>query len=187
MNCNGKFHRLISKNHKEIKSNIKWTYDDTAILSEVCVVLKPARVVTVNLSKSHIKLFEGEGILKFSFNEIDEQKKNHTGSLASKFADSLRLRFGDRSDKSFQSLILYLSNPESLKLQHLLPLASKTQVTKYRMELMSRLYPIDNDEPQALPTTSLLESLSLQEKLEKSVKSVRNSQSSQPQEGFDQF
>ena len=69
-------------------------------LSEVCDVLKPARVVTVNLSKSHINLLKGEGILKFLFNEIDEQKKIHTGALSSKFADLFRLRFRDRRDKS---------------------------------------------------------------------------------------
>ena len=173
--------------HKEIKSNIKWTDDDTATLSEVCDVLEPARVATVNLSKAHINLLEGEGILKFLINEIDEQKRIHSGSLATKFADALRMRFGDRRDKSFQTLILYLSNPESLKLQHPLPLSSKTQVIKYGIEMMRRLYPIDNDEPQVLPTANLPESSSLQEKLEKSVGSVRDSQSSQPQESFDRF
>lgn len=79
-------------NHKEIKSNIKWNDDDTATLSEICDVLKPARVARVNLSKANINLLEGEGILKFLINEIGEQKKNHTGSLATKFADALRLK-----------------------------------------------------------------------------------------------
>ena len=66
-----------------------------------------------------------------------------------KFVDALRLRFKDQRDKSFQSLILYLRNPKSLKLQHPLLLSSGTQVTKYGIEMLRCLYPINNDETQA--------------------------------------
>ena len=78
-----------------------------------------------------------------------------------KFADALRLRFKDQRDKSFQNLILYLRNPKSLKLQHPLLLFSGTQVIKYGIEMMRCLYPIDNDETQALLTENLPESYSL--------------------------
>jgi hAT family C-terminal dimerisation region len=156
-------------------------------LQEIRDVLEPARIATENLSKSSINVLEGEGILKFLLNEIEEQKSKRSGYLAINFKEALHLRLDARRDKLFQSLVLYLSNHDSLKSSHPLLLVSKSQVVKFGIEMIKRLYPTEADEV-LIPIDSVSkEAFSLQEKCDLMVGSVRDLQSSQCQITGDKF
>lgn len=160
--------------HKEIKSKIVWNDRDTEVLTEIVDILEPARVATVDLSKSNINLIVGEAILMFLFKEVASLKEQHaTSSLIHTFSDALEDRIDERRHKLFTSLVLYLHNRESLRPGHPMGLAMKSAVIKLGVEMMGRLY--KNEVPviiqgDAQPTVA---GSSLQERLKLSVGNMK--------------
>jgi hypothetical protein len=174
--------------HRDIKSDITWYDFDTENLQEICNVLEPVRVSTESLSKSDINLLEGEGILKFLVKEIEHAKANSPSrNLAKKFSAALTFRLQTRRDKIFQSLILYLSNRDSLKNYHPLELASKSQTIKFGLEMMRRLFPKENSNSENPSLASSSSASSLQDRLKIMVGSVQSQQISTQQNDGDRF
>ena len=131
-NWNGKIHQSFSNKLKYSSHQVQLTLHKIQITSNNS---QPALILV-----NYFKFF----LIGWRNFEIINQW-NRLGMVI-KFADALRLRFKVQRDESFQSLILYSSNPKSLKLQYPLLLSSESHVIKYEIEMRRCLYPINNDE-----------------------------------------
>ena len=100
--CGSHFRRLLpgtikAFKHKNIKSNVLWSENDTLVLNETVKILELARIATESLSRSTMNTLKGERIMKFLLNEIKRLKlENKISTLVKSFSDAIEKRVENR-------------------------------------------------------------------------------------------
>jgi hypothetical protein len=98
------------------------------------------------LSEAHSNILAGEGVIKFLCSEATILNRNKPSSKTKIFCDTLNARMEERRDPVLISLIMYLANRDSLKVEHPLGLSTKKDVIKFGIDMMDRLFKDDTQE-----------------------------------------
>lgn len=155
--------------------------------------MEPARIATESLSSSDINLLIGEGILKFLITESQNINNSLHSTLSSNFVNALEFNLATRRNALMISLIMYLNNHESLKTDHPLKLKKKSAVVKFGIEMAKRLFENDvgntsNNQIDSFNSTDAASSsCSLQDRLQKSINSVSNQNTTTTIEVLDNY
>lgn len=144
---------------------------------EIVEVLEPAKVATENLSVCSLNLLQAEGVLKFLIDEVSMG----TSDLATEFCEALIKRLTDRRHVSLMTLIQYLNNSAFFgsKNLHFKP-STKNVTQQLGINLMARFFGEEENEvvicrPDDFSAST--QGLTLQQKLQKSIKETTASQS----------
>lgn len=122
--------------------------------------------------------------------ESREAQSRHNSYLTENFVSALEKRLQDRRNPEINTLILYLSNYDTLKSNHPLQMSSKSAAVKYGIKMMKRLFEQGEEQTssQQISTEEVTPTSStLQDRLKMSIGSVEEGNFQIQETSADQF